>query len=681
MSDRTDSPGGSGFALENRIVISRAFPNEFRQCNVQRLAPYFLALRNHLISLSPRKIENPHIAILSAGTGSKSYFEDSFLARYLGFTLVEANDLVVRSGRVMLKTLAGLTPVDVIMRREQGNQLDPLELGGRAPGIAGILQVIRDGKVAVVSGPGSGLVESPIFMAFMPQISKALLKEDLLMPGVATWWGGQPQSQKLILDRIDEVHLLPAFRQRTIAGVKPHPSMLVDPQTFSREQRIKLIEGSPEDWVAQEKIKRPSAAVWSNGKLESGFVSMRTFFAAEGEQWSALPGGLVRVSKTSDELVSDPFEGGGTKDAWVLGDKPAEHVSLFTSTNSSLKTSRAGGFLSSRMADNLCWLGRYLERAEATARLLRAVIVRLTNEIDPSESVELPVLIRALAVEGRIEVSFAIKEFANQLPGLDHYLTRNMLDRSDPDSLRSLVDKIASLASSVRERLSTDTWRIVQGISSNFESSEPESGDLAELLEVTDELVVDLASFSGIISESMTRTDAFRFLNIGRRLEGALQLVALLRNCFADPKQIGGDLLEAVLEVADSNMTYRSRYYANLNLSAVMDLLIVDESNPRSLGFQLVALNADLDALPGNSEQYAYSAECKMAIDTLHLIRMKDLSVLCDEYSAGNKKTMMEFFADLEERLPQIWVAISNRFLVHSGPVTQMITDDFGRGR
>jgi uncharacterized alpha-E superfamily protein len=333
------------------------------------------------------------------------------------------------------------------------------------------------------------------------------------------------------------------------------------------------------------------------------------------------------------------------------------------------------------MADNLCWLGRYLERAEATARLLRAVIVRLTNEIDPSESVELPVLIRALAVEGRIEVSFAIKEFANQLPGLDHYLTRNMLDRSDPDSLRSLVDKIASLASSVRERLSTDTWRIVQGISSNFESSDPESGDLAELLDATDELVVDLASFSGIISESMTRTNAFRFLNIGRRLESALQLVALLRNCFADPKQAGGDLLEAVLEVADSSMTYRSRYYANLNLAAVIDLLVVDESNPRSLGFQLVALNADLDALPGNAKQSAYSAECKVAIDTLHLIRMEEISLLCQSYSSGNKKPMMEFFGNLESRIPQIWVAISNRFLVHSGPVTQMITDDFGRVR
>jgi uncharacterized alpha-E superfamily protein len=291
------------------------------------------------------------------------------------------------------------------------------------------------------------------------------------------------------------------------------------------------------------------------------------------------------------------------------------------------------------------------------------------------------VLIRALAIEGRIEVSFAVKEFAKQLPGLDRYLTRNMLDRSDPDSLRSLVDQIASLASNVRERLSTDTWRIVQGISSHFKCSDPDSCDLAELLEVTDELVVDLASFSGIISESMTRTDGFRFLDIGRRLEHALQLVSVLRNCFADPKQVGADLLEAVLEVADSNMTYRSRYYANLNLSAVMDLLIVDESNPRSLAFQLVALNTSLDALPDNAKPSYYSLERKLAIDTLHMIRMEEIPALCQQYTDGDRKPMMEFFAEIEARLPQISSAISNRFLVHSGPVTQMITEDFGTGR
>lgn len=677
MSDRTDSPGGCGFALENRLAISRTFAAEFRRCNVRRLAPYFLAVREHLVSLARRNRENPHIAILSAGIGSSSYFEDSFLARYLGFTLVEANDLVVRSGRVMLKTLAGLTPIDVIMRRQQGNQLDPLELGGGAPGIASILQVVRDGNVAIASAPGSGLVESPVFMAFMPRICKALLGTDLLMSGVATYWGGESNSLELILDTIDDLTLLPAFRQRTIVGLPTSKQKLADPQSMTRDERIALVRSDAKGWVGQERIVRSSAAVWDNGSMRSGYVSMRSFLVAKDDSWHSLPGGLSRVSETPSEMILNPFQKGGTKDVWVISKEPVEPLTLLKGLAEPISAQRGGGFLSSRVAENLCWLGRYMERADATARLLRAVVARLTGEVSPADSIELPALIRALAVEGRIDAGFAIKEISRQLPELDLCLASNTLDRSDPNSLRSLVDQIASLATQVRERLSTDSWRIVQKISDDFDNSEPEQCDLADLLEMTNDLVLDLASFNGLVSESMTRTDGFRFLNIGRRLEHSLQIIALVKNCLLQKEAPESELLEGVLEIADSIMTYRSRYYANLQLPAVLDLLLLDEMNPRSLAFQLVALSKNLESLPGNKDQSRFPVEQRLAMEALHMVRMADLRTLCASHVTNGKSPLIELLESVEKLVPKVSIALSNRFLVHSGPFNQMISESF----
>ena len=676
MADRTDSPGGCGFALENRLAISQAFPNEFRKSNVQRLAPFFIALRNRLKSLSHRKIENPHIAILSAGTGSKSYFEDSFLARYLGYTLVEANDLVVRSGKVMLKTLAGLTQIDVIMRRQQGNQLDPLEMGGSAPGVAGILQSIRERKVAVVSMPGSGLVESPIFMAFMPVISQALMQTDLELPGVATWWAGEAVAQELILDRIDELVLLPAFRQRTVPGVDILPAKLTDPHEMTREQRIELIRENPTDWVAQELVPRSSAAVWKDGELRSGYLSLRTFSVAQENSWHVMPGGLLRVSATANEPIVSPFEGGGAKDAWVLADNPVELVTLLSdqSLGGDLSMSRGGGYLSSRIANNLCWLGRYLERTDAAARLLRAVLSGLIGESSPTESNELQTLVRALAADGRIDAGLAIREISQQMPALDHCLSDFTLDRTNPNSLRSLVDLIVAQATGVRERLSVDAWRTVQNISSNFESSSPEAREPVDLLDITNELILNLASFSGLASESMTRTHAFRFLNIGRRLERGLQIVGLLEHTFLKRKEMSIELLESVLEISDSVMTYRSRYYANVRPSAVLDLILADETNPRSLAFQLVELNASLAELPGNSGSN-YSRDRRLAMDALHTIRMLEIDQIGDSYIGGDAAPLQKVLTKMERCLPDVSTAISNRFLVHSGPIQQLIDE------
>lgn len=682
-SDRTDSPGGSGFALENRIVISRTFPKEFRGSNVMRLAPYFSALRDHLISLAKQNKENPHIAILTAGAGSISYFEDSFLARYLGFTLVEANDLVVRSGNVMLKTLSRLAPIDVILRRKQGNSLDPLELGGGAPGVAGILQSIRDENVVVVNTCGSGLVESPVFMAFLPRICRAMLGTDLKLPGVATWWGGEKTSLELMLDRIDDIHLLPAFRRRSMLdpALRNRPGfvdpMSLRPETMAREDRIKLLKTNPLAWVGQEKVARSSAAVWENESLKSGYISLRTFLTASGDSWCSLPGGLTRVSDRPSDPVRNPFENGGAKDAWVLADKPVVPTSLLKKPSETLKPSRSAGFLPSRVAENLCWLGRYLERADAAARLLRGVVTRLTDETNPADAAELPVLVRTLSLSGQIDAGYAIQEQAASLQPLELSLPNYALDLGDPNSLRSLANQVVNSAAQVRDRLSSDAWRVIQQANDSFANTDAEQCELVDLLDTTNALIVSLAAFSGLTNESMTRTHAFRFLNIGRRLEHSLQIAGLIKNCFVHEDSVSSELLEAILEVADSSMTYRSRYYANLQMPTVLDLLLVDEMNPRSLAFQLSKLDLNLESLPGNAGHSPQSTDRRLAMDALHSVRMTDVVGLCEVNENGERVALRELLEKVESQLPLVSTSINNRFLVHSGPINQMISDEF----
>ena len=676
-SDRTDSPGGSGFALENRIAISRAFPNAFRRCNVQRHANYFIALRENLIGLAKTNKDNPHIAILSAGAGSERYFEDSFLARYLGFTLVETNDLVVRSRKVMLKTLAGLSQIDVIFRRHQSNSIDPLELGGGAPGVPGILQVIRDENVVVANAPGSGLVESPIFMAFLPRICQALMDSELRLPGVATWWGGEARSLELMLDRIDEIQLLPAYRVRSVIGQEQAKASRkpkhLRPETMTRDERINLVRTNPKVWVGQEKVARSSSAVWNDGKLSPGYVSLRTFLAASEGSWHSLPGGLVRVSGSPYESSRNPFEG-GTKDAWVLAEKPVEPTSLLKKHGDQLQPIRSRGFLPSRIADNLCWLGRYLERADASARLLRAVAARMTGESDPSEAVELPVLVRALALSGQIDAGYAIKEFPGKLPPLESCLAANALNHGDTDSLRFQVDRIVALAGTVRDRLSRDAWRIVQEMSSSFSSSDPQNCDLVDLLDSIDTLVVGLAAFSGFVSECMTRTHGFHFLNIGRRLEHTLQTTSLLKNCFASTSEVTGELIESVLEVCESSLTYRSRYYASLQLPAVLDLLLADELNPRSLAYQLRKLNANLELLPDNSG-VELSPDRRLTQEAQAAIQSADNFEICKVDGTGCRPQLRDLLEKIESLLPDVSTSLSNRFFVHCGPVHQMIVN------
>lgn len=668
LSDRTEAPSGAGFALENRVVTSRMFPRIFRECFVPRLAPYFITLQETLAQLAPRHRDNPRIVLWSQGHHHVNYFEDAYLARYLGYTLVESDDLAVRGNRVWLKTLGGLLPVDVILRRPNSDCCDPLEVNRGQAGIAGLMQAVRDGHVAIANALGTGVVESPIMMAFLPALCERLLGEPLRLPGVATWWCGQPAARQYVLANLDRLWVKHAFRQR---GVDRSAEQALD--RANREEVIRRVEAEPERYVAQERFVRSTIPLWNQveGTLTPAYMALRSYLVAAnpgGEtpvDYQVMDGGLVRTSTERGTLGVSLIAGEGSKDAWVLGSRPSESVSLLSKRSDTLELRRGSSDLPSRVADSLYWLGRQLERADSAARTLRTTVMRMTSESVPSSLMELPMLLRGMATQGQIEPGFVVEGIRNQLPSVEQALPQLVFDREQPGSLRSLVDQLFSLASKVRDRISMDGWRIILRLDEEFRLRG--QCDLTDLWNMTNELIVDLTAFSGMVVESMTRTQAFRFLQLGRRLERALQVIAMAKNCFVSQPLVPPEWLQAALEVCDSLMTYRSRYLASLHLAPVLDLLLTDESNPRSLAYQLVALGRLVEDLPRDQSRPVYAAEQRLAMTLVHTIRMVNIEGLSELHRLGEVHHLAKLLDELDELLPQLSNAIAHQYLIHAG--------------
>jgi uncharacterized circularly permuted ATP-grasp superfamily protein len=392
LGDRTQSPSGAGYALENRIVLSRMLPDAFRECQVQRLAPFFRTLRDTLRSIGPHNRDNPRIVLLTPGPYNETYFEHAYLARYLGYTLVEGADLTVRDNHVFLKVLGGLQPVDVILRRLDDDYCDPLELRPDSfLGVPGLVQAVLAGNVAVANALGTGLLETPALLAFLPGLCRHFLGEDLRLPSVATWWCGERVACEYVLAHLDELVIKPA-----LASTRLEPVFVDELSRVQREELIVRIRARPGDYVGQQRLTLSTTPVLEGKRLQPRHLVLRTYLAAHDDSFLMMPGGLTRVSAAADTMVVSMQRGGGSKDTWVLSDAPVSEVSLLQPGGQPVALNRGGNDLPSRVADNLYWLGRYVERAEALTRLLRAVFVRLTETSGLEESRELPVLLRTV---------------------------------------------------------------------------------------------------------------------------------------------------------------------------------------------------------------------------------------------------------------------------------------------
>ena len=512
LDDRTQAPSGAGYALENRLVLSRAYPNLYNAMNVQRLASFFDELRKGLTAAADRS--DPRICLLTPGPFSETYFEQAHLARYLGFLLVEGDDLVVRDGRVYIRTIAGLKRADVILRRVDADYIDPLELnGGSHLGTPGLIEAIRSGGVAVLNMPGSGVLESKALLGFLPKLCRRLLGEDLKMPNVATWWCGQPLERTLVEDHIDTLAIAPAFNGLGPDGVTTRPHVLSELSPEQREAFFTRFKDRPGDFIGQEVVRLSTTPTIRDGRLAPAPFVLRVYAAATPNGMKIMPGGFCRTSDLMDARAISMGENVRTADVWVLADKPVERVSLLASKDE-VKVRRILGSLPSRAADNLFWLGRYLERAEATLRLVRSLCTSLMDSEAALHSTgeTLGRLLLLLIAWG------ALDEEAPHSRALD--AARDALfDQEAFGSVIHLVRAARRTASSMRERLSADFWTLLLDLESRL--MEPANDPLSEAgtLRQVESALQTLAALAGLAQENMNRGAGWRFLDMGRRIE------------------------------------------------------------------------------------------------------------------------------------------------------------------
>ncbi|WP_248765799.1 circularly permuted type 2 ATP-grasp protein [Pseudomonas protegens] len=643
-ADRTQAPSGAGYALENRMSVSRAFPDLYRELQVQHLAGFFRTLQETLARQAPRDSEAPLVVLLTPGRFNESYFEHLYLARQLGYPLVEGGDLTVRDATVYLKTLSGLRRVHAIMRRLDDDFCDPLELRtDSALGVPGLLDAVRQGRVLVANALGSGVLESPGLLGFLPKISQFLLGEELLQPSIATWWCGEAPVLQQALEKLPDLLVKPAFASQSFT-----PVLGRDLNAEQRRQLAERMRARPYAYVAQELPQLSQAPVWQaeNGQLQPRAIGMRVYAVASEDGYRVLPGGLTRVAAQAGAEVVSMQRGGASKDTWVLGERaPSGEQWKAQRTIGVYDLVRRDPYLPSRVVENLFWFGRYCERCDDSARLLRIMLARYVDGDDP----------QALLAAVDLGESLMLLPDEGELP---ERLLAALLGEDWSFSLRSNLQRLQWAASQVRGKLSRENWQALVELQREAQELDTPEPDFAELLDFLNRLVMSLAALSGFALDDMTRDEGWRFLMIGRRIERlqflSSSLAAFLRGTAAFD-QAGLDWL---LELGNSSITYRSRYLAVAQLIPVLDLLLLDEQNPHAVLFQLKLVTRTLKRL---NDDFGVPRELALP----HLVeRLAHFDLGCLEnslFGEASVRAAVEGLADLLQEIAEVSGQVSDR--------------------
>jgi uncharacterized circularly permuted ATP-grasp superfamily protein/uncharacterized alpha-E superfamily protein len=672
VSDRTQIPTGAGYALANRLVTSRILSDSFRDNHVHRLAGFFRDTQNALSQLAPHPSEKTRVVMLTPGPHNETYFEQAYLARYLGYLLVEGQDLTVRDNHVFLKTLSGLERVDVILRRVDDDFCDPLELRNDSIlGVPGLVEAVRAGNVAVANALGTGLVQSPAFMAFLPGLCRHVLGEELKLPSVATWWCGQKEARKHVIANLDSLVVKPSFRTHLRAPDPEKP--LSDSE---REWLKRQIEFDPDSFVAQERVELSAAPSWEPAELAARPVTLRVFLAATEDGYRVMPGGLTRVSPEAGGRFISMQHGGSSKDTWVISETPVDEITLLHTPGAGMELRRTGNNLPSRLADNFFWLGRYAERADATARLLRSALLRFNPERGAGVQSLIHPLLQTLESQGQLPDLADKPDVQQNAEAFEAELLAAIFDPARPGSLHQTADQLQRLATLVRDRTSLDMWRVLSRLNDRLrgcDAATPDTGDEAaatpvlagEATAVLNETLQGLAAFVGLARENMTRAQAWRFLDMGLRIERAIYVGTLLEATLQSPDAENPSLLEAVLEVVDSSITFRSRYTLLPSVPAVFDLVLLDDKNPRSVLFQIRQLARHFEHLPRERENAPDSGK-SIAVKCLARLNQTDARELAAPAERWKKSEVSTAIRETLEALPKLSDAISASYFAHS---------------
>ncbi|MCR5863803.1 circularly permuted type 2 ATP-grasp protein [Aquincola sp. J276] len=607
ISQRTQGPSGLGYVLHNRLIISRLFPEAFREMRVQHIASSYRRLLDTVESQA-RLVAGgtPRVVLLTSGPYNETYFEHAYLARYLGVPLVEGGDLTVRADRVYLRTVAGLEPVHGLLRRLDDDYCDPLELRPDSTlGIPGLLQAVRAGNVVVANALGSGFLESPAVQGFLPAISRRLLGEELLLPSLPSWWCGEQAAFRAVLPTLAERVVRPAFPD-------PGRRRATVPGEAGVADWVRRIQGDPDAWMAQGRLMLSRTPMWRSGAATAGAAMLRVYAIADTERrWHVLPGGMTRVATRSPLSVSMQH-GGSSLDTWVMTDGPVDTFSMLPQRLRVDDIATRRRPVSSRTAENLFWLGRYTERTEQAVRLARALLNMIDADGDPPP----PVLdalctlavFNGLAAYGTPSASRAPQLFErNVLAALASGARKPAAGqpRAPVTSVAGHLGALEYAASALRDRLSPEQVNLVRRMAEEFNATfaglDAALPTVSLAMPALDRLGLQLAAVTGAQTDRMTRDHGWRLLTVGRlieRLVGMAHTLHTLLELDALKSAAGVDL---VLELFDSTLTFRSRYQRHEDLLALVDLLVLDDANPRAFAGTLRRLRTELGKLPGTA--------------------------------------------------------------------------------
>ncbi|MBK1672202.1 hypothetical protein CKO35_02580 [Ectothiorhodospira shaposhnikovii] len=662
LGDRTQAPSGAGYALENRMILSRVFPSLYRDAQAHRLTRFFQTLRLSLATLGapPMGQKEPRVVLLSPGPLNETWFEHVYLAGYLGYTLVQGQDLVVSEGRVWLRSLNGPEPVDVILRRVDDSFCDPLELRQDSwLGVAGLLEVARQGRVAIVNPLGSGVLECPALSAYLPAIARHLLGQDLILSTVETWWCGDPRQRDHVLSRLERL---------VIRDLEPGRSTALFGDALSHPERESLkdrIRANPGGFVAQERLELSTLPTFGpEGDLEPRRGWLRTYLCARDGDYVVMPGGLSRVAGSRDAAWVSNQAGGVSKDTWVLASEAEPSPALVGAMP------MVGGLgtptsLSGRVAENLFWMGRYAERAEGTLRLMLVVLMRrrLVRESggNGAQDAALRILLRALTHLTATYPGFVLEDAETALADPAPELLALILDRERIGSLSFTLQALLRAGHELRDRISGDSWRVISALRERSNAlGQWQPRDPEHLARHLDELITHLLAMSGLAQESTPRHLNWVFLDAGRRLERGLMLAGLLRATLVRPCAPDDEppLLEAVLNYAENTA---ADPYA-LRPEALLDSLLFDERNPRSLGFQLASLECHGAAMPRTERDERLTPVERPILEARNELRRLHLRELVLTDPEGHRQALDQCLARQQHLLGSASDALSRSY-------------------
>lgn len=683
VNDRTQAPSGMGYTLENRATAGRVLSDVYDKINVRKLSQFFNDFNELLITASPKVRENPNIIILTPGPHNETYFEHAYLASSLGYPLVLGKDLVVRDGFLWMKSLNGLKRIDVVLRRVDDAYMDPLELREDSHlGIAGLLDVVRRENVTIINPVGSGVIENSGLMPFMPAIAKYFLNEDLILPQIATWWCGQKKERDFVLENIKDYVI-----KRIDRSSREHIYFV---ESLNDEEIVNLKDKllkKPYLFVAQEKIKFSTVPNFVEGKLEPRNMVCRAFAIAKGNDYTVMPGGLVRVSPELGDFRVSNQRGGTSKDFCVINDLPEGNNTKYNLGQKIKYEASSLKDLPSHTAENLYWAGRYVGRALVTSRYLRMVLKQLANVKDDESALEDPkisVLLKSVTQITGTFPGFVGKGKYKAVTNVRSEITSVIFDPNRYGSLANILKMFNNSYYAIRNLWSSDMWRVFELIQQSWRTlsyEEAKTKNYNEFIKILDKLVTRLIAFMGLIEESIMVNQGLLLYFIGLNLEYGILTIEKSRALLvvSYDENVEYEVLEAFLNSHESLNIYRHSYRSYITIENVMRLLLLDVKYARSLTYIISRTRKDVGKLPyskSTDELLDYDKHIFEAFSRLRLASVEELASV-DEKNKLVRENLKVLLVDLSDLLFKTSQSISDAYFNHTHVQNQMAAQRF----